>query len=202
MRRDILEAGIRVLAEEGADSFTTIRVAERAGVSVGSLYQYFPSKQSILLALHAVDVENGWKRVANVLDEPHMSEREKVGAIARWFFSKEAEEVVQTGHHFGELENMLSDDAETFVPENLTSTIAAFILQGTTQSLTESRAHELAQLFHVTIISVGKNVARMKLSPENVRTLADDVATMLSNLAGFPPDHDCAETSTTDDGDV
>ena len=43
----ILEAAIRVLARDGAAAFTTIRVAERAGVSVGSLYQYFPDKQAI-----------------------------------------------------------------------------------------------------------------------------------------------------------
>ena len=40
----ILEAAIRVLAREGAQRFTTARVAETAGVSVGSLYQYFPNK--------------------------------------------------------------------------------------------------------------------------------------------------------------
>lgn len=47
----ILEAAIRVLAQEGAQRFTTARVAERAGVSVGSLYQYFPNKAAILFRL-------------------------------------------------------------------------------------------------------------------------------------------------------
>ncbi len=45
---DILEAAIRVLEREGAQRFTTIRIAAEAGVSVGSLYQYFPNKQAIL----------------------------------------------------------------------------------------------------------------------------------------------------------
>ncbi|MES2055969.1 MAG: helix-turn-helix domain-containing protein, partial [Pseudomonadota bacterium] len=40
----ILEAAVQVLAKEGAQRFTTVRVAEKAGVSVGSLYQYFPNK--------------------------------------------------------------------------------------------------------------------------------------------------------------
>ncbi|MEO7110970.1 MAG: helix-turn-helix domain-containing protein, partial [Polyangiaceae bacterium] len=40
---DILEAAIRVLIREGGARFTTVRVAEEAGVSVGSLYQYFPN---------------------------------------------------------------------------------------------------------------------------------------------------------------
>ncbi|MEZ0206550.1 helix-turn-helix domain-containing protein, partial [Ideonella sp.] len=44
----ILEAALQVLAKEGARRFTTTRVAERAGVSIGSVYQYFPNKAAIL----------------------------------------------------------------------------------------------------------------------------------------------------------
>jgi AcrR family transcriptional regulator len=44
----IFEATIQVLLEVGPDRLTTTRVAERAGVSVGTLYQYFPNKDSLL----------------------------------------------------------------------------------------------------------------------------------------------------------
>lgn len=47
----ILEAATRILESGGA--FTTNHVAERAGVSVGTLYQYFPDKAAILHALGA-----------------------------------------------------------------------------------------------------------------------------------------------------
>ena len=47
----ILEAAAQVLKHEGAPRFTTARVAERAGVSVGSLYQYFANKQELLEGL-------------------------------------------------------------------------------------------------------------------------------------------------------
>src|ERR1700744_4997226 len=50
---DILDAAAQVLAKDGARRFTTARVAERAGVSVGSLYQYFPNKEAILFRLQA-----------------------------------------------------------------------------------------------------------------------------------------------------
>jgi AcrR family transcriptional regulator len=46
----IAEATIQVLLSRGADRLTTTRVAERAGVSVGTLYQYYPNKQSLLFA--------------------------------------------------------------------------------------------------------------------------------------------------------
>jgi AcrR family transcriptional regulator len=46
----IYEATFQVLLAVGPDRLTTTRVAERAGVSIGSLYQYFPNKQSLLLS--------------------------------------------------------------------------------------------------------------------------------------------------------
>lgn len=47
----ILEAAIRVLESAGEAGFNTNAVAERAGVSIGTLYRYFPDKRAILLAL-------------------------------------------------------------------------------------------------------------------------------------------------------
>ena len=46
----ILEATIQVLLSEGKERLTTTRVAWRAGVSVGTLYQYFPNKSALLQA--------------------------------------------------------------------------------------------------------------------------------------------------------
>ncbi len=47
----ILEAAARILETEGLDGLTTNTVANRAGVSVGSLYQYFPGRSAILAEL-------------------------------------------------------------------------------------------------------------------------------------------------------
>jgi AcrR family transcriptional regulator len=47
----IHEATLEVLTAEGIAKFNTTRVADRAGVSVGSLYQYYPNKRSLLLAV-------------------------------------------------------------------------------------------------------------------------------------------------------
>lgn len=51
MVETILEAAARVLEVGGLEGFNTNRVAETAGVSVGSLYQYFAGKQALLAAL-------------------------------------------------------------------------------------------------------------------------------------------------------
>ena len=48
----IFEATIQVLVRDGPRRLTTTRVAERAGVSVGSMYQYFPHKQALYYALN------------------------------------------------------------------------------------------------------------------------------------------------------
>jgi AcrR family transcriptional regulator len=46
----IAEAAAQILERGGAAALTTTAVAERAGVSIGTLYQYFPDKQAIVLA--------------------------------------------------------------------------------------------------------------------------------------------------------
>jgi len=51
MVEDIVEAAARILESRGLAGFNTNAVAERAGVSVGSLYQYFPSKEALVAEL-------------------------------------------------------------------------------------------------------------------------------------------------------
>jgi len=47
----IFEATVQVLLSHGAERLTTTRIAGRAGVSVGTLYQYYPNKRSLLFAV-------------------------------------------------------------------------------------------------------------------------------------------------------
>lgn len=47
----VVEAAARILEAEGPEAFNTNAIARRAGVSIGTLYQYYPDKQSILAEL-------------------------------------------------------------------------------------------------------------------------------------------------------
>jgi AcrR family transcriptional regulator len=60
----ICEATIQVLLSQGAGRLTTTRVADRAGVSVGTLYQYYPNKRSLLYAV----MEEHLDRVATAVE--------------------------------------------------------------------------------------------------------------------------------------
>jgi AcrR family transcriptional regulator len=55
---EILEAVIRLLKRGGSSAITTNRIAEIAGVSIGSVYQYFPDKRAIFVALHQRHVQS------------------------------------------------------------------------------------------------------------------------------------------------
>jgi AcrR family transcriptional regulator len=76
----ILEATIRVLEQEGAEAATTSRVAEVAGVSVGTLYQYFANRDAILNALQDRELERASQLMSGLLGK---SERASEQAIAR-----------------------------------------------------------------------------------------------------------------------
>lgn len=65
----ILQAAARIFDEEGYRRTTTNRVAEAAGVSIGSLYQYFPNKDALLVALAERHVEEATDAFAEHLAE-------------------------------------------------------------------------------------------------------------------------------------
>ncbi len=64
----ILEAAAQIFSELGYAAGTTNRIAERAGVSVGSFYQYFPNKDAVLVALVERHVAAGTRSVESLLD--------------------------------------------------------------------------------------------------------------------------------------
>lgn len=64
----ILEAAARILLRDGWEGLTTNLVAREAGVSIGSLYQYFPSREAIAVALLRVWIRRVGDRLMETVD--------------------------------------------------------------------------------------------------------------------------------------
>jgi AcrR family transcriptional regulator len=72
--RAILEATVQILDREGLEAATTTRIAEVAGVSIGSLYQYFSHRDAILNALQNREFERTLELMQRVLAEGNLGE--------------------------------------------------------------------------------------------------------------------------------
>ncbi|HCT40110.1 MAG TPA: TetR/AcrR family transcriptional regulator [Moraxellaceae bacterium] len=87
MVETLVDATARCIVENGLDGATTPRIAELAGVSVGSLYQYFDGKEALIEALverMAADIAKGLKRLPM---EPTGNLRDMISAAIRFGFT-------------------------------------------------------------------------------------------------------------------
>ncbi|SDR51191.1 transcriptional regulator, TetR family [Burkholderia orbicola] len=89
---DVLQAAIQVLASEGAQRFTMARVAERAGVSVGSLYQYFPNKASVLFRLQHDEWRQTHDMLCGILQDTRKTPPERLRTAVHAFIRSECDE--------------------------------------------------------------------------------------------------------------
>ena len=82
----LVEATARILVKEGFDQASTNHIAEVAGVSIGSLYQYFPSKEALVVAVverHQQEImQTVRSELAGVLDQPVEKAVRKLVAVA------------------------------------------------------------------------------------------------------------------------
>jgi AcrR family transcriptional regulator len=69
----ILEAAAHILSTVGVDKSTTNKIAEMAGVSIGSLYQYFPNKEALVSAI----LERQFKKHAKLIEEKILTLRKQ-----------------------------------------------------------------------------------------------------------------------------
>src|SRR5882672_9913340 len=80
----VLEATAQILEIGGLPAFTTNAVAQRAGVSIGTLYQYFADKNAILLALARQETEATLAEIVRAgQDESHPTIEARVRATVR-----------------------------------------------------------------------------------------------------------------------
>lgn len=79
---EVLEAASAVIAEVGYEAATMTAIAERAGASIGAVYQYFPNKEAIVRALrhqYADEIEAVWSPLAAL--DSHITVTELVDRI-------------------------------------------------------------------------------------------------------------------------
>ena len=153
MNEVILEAAIRVLRGQGATGFTTTRVAEVAGISVGSLYQYYPNKASLLFRVHEQENEKTWGEIAAILEEVEVPPRERAVRAIDQFFETEAAEA--------ELRRALQDAAVLYrdSPEfgahlsNVVERVRRFLDEAWPARRGRGQALEFAARFVVAVMS-------------------------------------------------
>ncbi len=173
----ILEAALLVLAEEGAARFTTARVAEKAGVSVGSLYQYFPNKASILFRLQSDE----WKQTAGMMREILGDTDKKPLARLRDF----TRAFVQSECDEASFRIALGDAAPLYrdAPEAIKAkasgdrTIEAFMADVLPHAHPSAR-DRAGNLIFATLSTAAKRFSEEPHTPGDVSTYADEIADM------------------------
>ncbi|MBV9906694.1 MAG: TetR family transcriptional regulator, partial [Hyphomicrobiales bacterium] len=173
----ILEAAAQVLATEGAQRFTTARVAERAGVSVGSLYQYFPNKAAILFRLQSDE----WRQTSDllrvILEDAKRPPLERLRLLVHAFIRSECDEAA--------MRVALDDAAPLYrdAPEareakaSADSLMRAFMQEALPEASDAARALA-AGLITTTMSKVGKHFSESARSPGEIGAYAGAMADM------------------------
>lgn len=173
----ILDAAVQVLAKEGAQRFTTARVAERAGVSVGSVYQYFPNKAAILFRLQSDE----WRRtsglLAGILADRARPPRARLRTLVHAFIRSECEEAV--------IRIALNDAAPLYrdAPEARDARaagegiVAAFMREALPKASDATRTLA-GELITRTLSEVGKSFSEQMRTEAEIAAYADAMADM------------------------
>lgn len=174
----VLEAARQVLAEVGSARFTTARVAERAGVSVGSLYQYFPNKAAILFQLQSDEWRDTSALLRAILEDRARPPRERLRAMVHAFIRSECEEAAMRGA-LGEAAPLYraAPEAED-VRDTTIRAIEAFLHEAAPE-LAEARRRVAGDLIAMTLDAVGEGISEMRPEGPTVEAYAEGLADML-----------------------
>lgn len=129
----LIEAATYILTSEGSAGFTANKVAEKAGVNIASLYQYFPNKEAILFHI----VQQTWARqlarLAPILTRPGPDHAGKLRDFLREFFLTEAAEVdLRRALRIASIDLKETDEFKALLSEgaNLTKNFIAEAVRG------------------------------------------------------------------------
>src|SRR5690242_12832490 len=152
----VLDAAVQVLAREGAQRFTTARVAERAGVSVGSLYQYFPNKAAILFRLQSDE----WRRTSDllrdILEDTSKPPLARLRALTHTFIRSECEEAaVRTA--LGDAAPLYRDAPEAIEARASGESIVEAFMREALPGASEAARALAGELIKTTLSAVGRD---------------------------------------------
>jgi AcrR family transcriptional regulator len=173
----ILDAAVQVLAKEGAQCFTTARVAEKAGVSVGSLYQYFPNKAAILFRLQADEWRQTTALLRGILEDIRIPPLERLRTLVHAFIRSECDEAA--------VRVALNDAAPLYrdAPEaqdaraSAGRTLQRFIEEALPAASDTSRALA-GDLITTTLSEVGRRFSETPRTSAQIKAYADAMADM------------------------
>lgn len=175
---DVLEAAVLVLSKEGAKRFTTTRVADAAGVSVGSLYQYFPNKESILIRLQVDEWQTTALLLLGILEKHDQPPLDRIRAAVAAFLQSECEEAA--------IRTALAEEAPVFreSTETMGSRRAMFrrFLAFWREVLPHSSAKQRLQAINLvmtTVEAVGNQVSEKPRSLGEIAEWATELSEML-----------------------
>lgn len=183
----ILEAAAQVLAEEGAQRFTTARVAEKAGVSVGSLYQYFPNKASILFRLQTEEWGATAALLRGILEDREKPPFERLRSAVHAFVRSECEEA-EMRLALGDAAPLYRDAPEAQAPKAAGARAMKLFMAEALPRAPEAARGLAGDLIMMTLSAVGKRISEEPRDSVAIEAYANALADMLcAYLERLPP---------------
>ncbi|QDP25865.1 TetR family transcriptional regulator [Bradyrhizobium cosmicum] len=179
----ILDAAVQVLAKEGAQRFTTARVAERAGVSVGSLYQYFPNKAAILFRLQSDEWRRTSELLRDILADRAKPPLERLRALVHAFIRSECEEAVIRGA-LDDAAPLYRDAPEAQDARSAGEGIVAAFMREALPKASDATRELASELIKTTLSEVGKRFSEKPRSEVEIVRHADALADMFCAYLG------------------
>jgi AcrR family transcriptional regulator len=175
----ILEAAVQVLVREGGKRFTTARVAERAGVSVGSLYQYFPNKASILFRLQSDEWRQTSALMCTILEDKRRPPLERLRHLVHAFIRSECDEAAYR-MALEEAAPLYRDAPEAKEAEASAGRSVAAFMRAALPNASDETRDGAGELIKTTMSAAGKAFSEAPRTSAEIEAYADRLFDMFS----------------------
>jgi AcrR family transcriptional regulator len=173
----ILEAAAQVLAKEGAPRFTTARVAEKAGVSIGSLYQYFPNKAAILFRLQSDEWRQTTEMLRAILEDSDRPPLDRLRTLVLAFVRSECNEA-DMRVALNDAAPLYRDAPEAQAARASGEQIVRTFIRVALPDASEATRALAGDLIKTTLSEVGKQFSESPRTSAEIEAYADAMADM------------------------